>query len=136
MKKVRIVIPMTLLAIMLGGAAFAQETDNTYESPSRDYGSEDAVLDYRPVIVVERNFFDRLRLHRLFNKRTVFEQFFWEKEKAYRKNKRRVIRKYRRIGRLMKRPQYSDPMYFGHRDKPKKRSPEKRRFCKTCGLTH
>ncbi len=33
-------------------------------------------------------------------------------------------------------PQYSDPMYFGHKRKPKKRPPGKRKLCKECGLTH
>ena len=33
-------------------------------------------------------------------------------------------------------PQYSDPSYFGHKKKPKKRPPGKRKFCKECEITH
>ena len=38
--------------------------------------------------------------------------------------------------RLMKKPQYSDPMYFGHKRKPKKRPPGKRKLCKECHIMH
>ena len=42
----------------------------------------------------------------------------------------------RKEARLAKKPQYSDPSYFGHKRKPKKRKPGKRKFCKECGITH
>ncbi len=38
--------------------------------------------------------------------------------------------------REMKKPQYSDPSYFGHKRKPKKRPPDKKKYCKECGLYH
>jgi hypothetical protein len=33
-------------------------------------------------------------------------------------------------------PQYSDFQYFGHRKPPKKRAPEKMKYCKICGIRH
>ncbi|MGB0521956.1 MAG: hypothetical protein ACPGJS_03300 [Flammeovirgaceae bacterium] len=33
-------------------------------------------------------------------------------------------------------PQYANPMYFGHKKKPKKRKKGKRKFCKECGIVH
>ena len=36
----------------------------------------------------------------------------------------------------MQKPQYSDPTYFGHKKKPKKRSLKKRKMCKECGIVH
>jgi flagellum-specific peptidoglycan hydrolase FlgJ len=33
-------------------------------------------------------------------------------------------------------PQYSDPSYFGHKKKPKKRPVGKRKMCKECGIVH
>lgn len=33
-------------------------------------------------------------------------------------------------------PQYSDFQYFGHRKPPKKRPPEKMKYCKICGIRH
>src|SRR5688572_27371822 len=37
---------------------------------------------------------------------------------------------------LQQKPQYSDPMYFGHKRPPKKRKPGKMKYCKECGLRH
>ncbi len=33
-------------------------------------------------------------------------------------------------------PQYSDQKYFGHKRPPRKRPPEKMKFCKVCGIRH
>jgi hypothetical protein len=46
-------------------------------------------------------------------------------EKARRKNER-----------LASKPQYSDPLYFGHKHPPKKRKASKMKFCKECGIRH
>ncbi len=45
-------------------------------------------------------------------------------------------KKYSKRDRQMKKPQYSDPSYFGHKRKPKKRKPGKKKFCKECKLVH
>lgn len=42
----------------------------------------------------------------------------------------------RKNEKLMLKPQYSDPMYFGHKRPPKKRKPGKMKFCKECGMRH
>jgi len=33
-------------------------------------------------------------------------------------------------------PQYNDFQYFGHKKPPKKRPPEKMKYCKICGIRH
>jgi hypothetical protein len=38
--------------------------------------------------------------------------------------------------KIKAKPQYSDPMYFGHKRPPKKRKPGKMKFCKECGIRH
>lgn len=38
--------------------------------------------------------------------------------------------------KLAEKPQYSDPTYFGHKKKPKKRPVGKRKLCKECGIVH
>lgn len=40
------------------------------------------------------------------------------------------------MARKMKKPQYSDPLYFGHKRKPIKRPVGKRKFCKECHIVH
>ena len=46
------------------------------------------------------------------------------------------VKKLQKITKGMEKPQYSDPMYFGHKRKPKKRSLNKRRLCSECGIVH
>ncbi len=42
----------------------------------------------------------------------------------------------RKAEKEMLKPQYSDPTYFGHKRKPKKRPPHKMKFCKECEIRH
>lgn len=46
------------------------------------------------------------------------------------------LKERRRIAEEMKKPQYSNKMYFGHKRPPKKRPLHKRKFCKECGIVH
>ena len=45
-------------------------------------------------------------------------------------------KRYAKMEKEMKKPQYSDPTYFGHKKKPKKRPPGKKKLCKECMLVH
>ena len=45
-------------------------------------------------------------------------------------------KKYKKMSQEMEKPQYSDPTYFGHKNKPKKRNPGKKKFCKECQIVH
>jgi hypothetical protein len=42
----------------------------------------------------------------------------------------------RKNEKMMSKPQYSNPMYFGHKRPPKKRSSGKLKYCKECGIRH
>lgn len=54
----------------------------------------------------------------------------------FRKRMRKTARKNAKIEKKMDDPQYSDPLYFGHKKPPKRRPPGKKKFCKECGLVH
>lgn len=54
----------------------------------------------------------------------------------FRKRLKKIFREKAKIERKMEKPQYSDPSYFGHKRKPRKRANGKKKFCKECGLTH
>ncbi|MFN3840402.1 MAG: hypothetical protein ACK4RF_06825 [Cyclobacteriaceae bacterium] len=47
-----------------------------------------------------------------------------------------IAKQERKHEKEMLKPQNSDPMYFGHKRPPKKRPPEKMKFCKVCGIRH
>lgn len=57
------------------------------------------------------------------------ERDFYERMEELEKTKRKNEK-------LAAKPQYSDPMYFGHKKPPKKRKPGKMRYCKECGIRH
>ena len=54
----------------------------------------------------------------------------------YQQRMKKNAKKYNKIERQKDKPQYSDPTYFGHKRKPKKRPVGKRKFCKECGIVH
>lgn len=57
------------------------------------------------------------------------EQEFYERMEELEKTRRKTER-------MMEKPQYSNPLYFGHKHPPKKRKPSKMKFCKECGIRH
>lgn len=57
------------------------------------------------------------------------EQEFYDRMEALAKERKKMEK-------IMSKPQYSDPMYFGHKRPPKKRKPSKMKYCKECGIRH
>lgn len=57
-------------------------------------------------------------------------------EEEYYERMADVAKERRKAEKIMTKPQYSDPMYFGHKRPPKKRKPSKMKFCKECGIRH
>ena len=56
--------------------------------------------------------------------------------KEYEELMKANVKKKAKIAKEMEKPQYSDPSYFGHKKKPKKRPLSKRKMCKECGIVH
>ena len=63
-------------------------------------------------------------------------QEFDKKIEEYEERMEANAKKYKRMSKEMQKPQYSDPGYFGHKKKPKKRKPGKKKFCKECQIVH
>lgn len=57
------------------------------------------------------------------------EYQFYDRVQQAAKSKKRVLRK-------LNKPQYTNPLYFGHKNPPKKREPHKMKFCNECGIRH
>lgn len=57
-------------------------------------------------------------------------------EEKYYDRMSEVAKANRKAEKEMLKPQYSDPTYFGHKRKPKKRPPHKMKFCKECEIRH
>jgi len=54
----------------------------------------------------------------------------------YEDRMKRNAKEKRKKAKEMEKPQYSDWTYFGHKRKPKKRPPEKMKYCEECGIRH
>ena len=54
---------------------------------------------------------------------------FYERVEKAAKEKQRLLK-------ILAKSQYSDPSYFGHKKKPKRRPPHKMRFCDECHIRH
>lgn len=61
---------------------------------------------------------------------------FDKKVEEYEERMVRNAKKNVKMEKEMSKPQYSDPTYFGHKKKPKKRPQGKKKFCKECGMYH
>jgi hypothetical protein len=57
-------------------------------------------------------------------------------EYEFYKRVEKVAREKQRMLRKMAAPQYSNPLYFGHKRPPKKHIASRMRYCKECGIRH
>ncbi len=71
-----------------------------------------------------------------FKSKNPYNAYYDKKIGEYEDRMQANAKRYKKEARLMKKPQYSDPSYFGHKRKPKKRPPGKRKFCKECEIVH
>jgi hypothetical protein len=60
----------------------------------------------------------------------------YESEQRYYERMEQLEKTRRKNEKLQQKPQYSDPMYFGHKRPPKKRKAGKLKYCKECGIRH
>ena len=70
------------------------------------------------------------------SKKGSFEWQLDQKKKEFEKRMVANVKRYKKEARLSKKPQYSDPSYFGHKRKPKKRPVGRRKLCKECLIVH
>ena len=60
----------------------------------------------------------------------------YESEEKYYERMAMLDKTRRKNEKMEEKPQYSDPMYFGHKRPPKKHKPGKMKYCKECGIRH
>ncbi len=60
----------------------------------------------------------------------------YESEQQYYERMEAVAKARRKEEKMLMKPQYSDPMYFGHKRPPKKHRAGKLKYCKECGIRH
>jgi hypothetical protein len=112
---------------------FSQDSSRDFESnnirPSASFQErylENPNVENR---VISKKEYKKSYLYWFYNHHEKLREDFYKRRK-------KVLKKYQRQNRLMEKPQYSDPSYFGHKRKPKIRERGKRKFCKECGIVH
>ena len=109
---------ITLLFLFLGSGAFAQNSINVNSSIKESISS--STKSAKPTYVIKH----------------PHDAYFDQKVEEYKKRMEANVKEHKKMARKMEKPQYSDPSYFGHKRKPKKRGPGKRKFCKECEIVH
>jgi len=73
-------------------------------------------------------------------KKAFFFKRLFEKEKTdqeeFRERLKEVYKQKAKEEKLAQKPQYSNPLYFGHKKPPKKRPIGKQKYCKVCKIKH
>jgi hypothetical protein len=60
----------------------------------------------------------------------------YKSQKEFEKRMKDRAKTNRRNEKIMMTPQYSNPVYFGHKRIPKRHSAKKMKFCQECGIRH
>jgi hypothetical protein len=69
-------------------------------------------------------------------KKSAINSYYDQKIVEYEERMKANVKRKQKIRKKMRKPQYSDPSYFGHKRPPKKRRPGKKKFCKVCEMVH
>jgi hypothetical protein len=121
MQKSRLVFLICLLAICSPLLSSAQTTLGDQSLPEEKVHVQNKRA-HRPT--KERS----VRPKKINVKHTPRYEFYARVEQVA-KEKQRMLRK-------MDEPQYTNPLYFGHKRPPKRHEAHKMRYCKECGIRH
>lgn len=115
---------MRFLILFLFGLSLLAVSTESYGQTSRE-------SETKPIPPSQQTFSKKKKASKKSYKKN-FDQGIKDYEDLMKANKK----KYKKMEKGMEKPQYSDPTYFGHKKPPKKRSKDKRKFCKECGIIH
>lgn len=109
----------------LMGLAFSAEAQSRKEKSKEEY-DRGATYEVKT---------SKSRVKKNKSKNSI-DKSYDQKVVEYEKRLEANAKKNKKISKEMKKPQYSDATYFGHKKPPKKRPPGKKKFCKHCQLWH
>lgn len=102
------------------------------------YGQTTRDADAPPAVPFPRYQAEKVENKGLFN--GFFKRLFKKKEQdpvaEFRQRMKKVYKQKAKEEKLAEKPQYSNPLYFGHKKPPKKRPLGKRKYCEECGIVH
>lgn len=111
------VLAITCLSLGVTTLAVAQATPNSREPAKK------VVKEYAAPSARKNKKWRRAKVEH-----TALYEFYDRVEKAAREKKRLL--------RILSKPQYANPRYFGHKRIPKRRPSYEMRYCNECGIRH
>jgi len=69
-------------------------------------------------------------------KEKTYAAYFNKLVKEYEGRMEENVVKHQKLAKESRKPQYSDPSYFGHKKAPKRHKNGKKTLCKECGMLH
>lgn len=131
---------LVIFLLIMCGAVLASQAQSREEKKTGKTGSqENSYSPYQDDGAFKDAEKDVSKKHKHKHKlsfRQLFTRDLDRKKEEFYDRLKKNAKEDRKIARKMEKPQYSDPMYFGHKHKPKKRPVGKRKFCKECGIVH
>ena len=76
------------------------------------------------------------KIQRKKSRKSSISVYYDKKIEEFHARMKENSKRYKKMNKEMKKPQYSDPTYFGHKNPPKKNPPGKKKFCKECEIVH
>jgi hypothetical protein len=120
-----------LISLVLFFFAMGMTLAQSDKSPPRTSKGDDYFKEYE-----FKNKKAEKKLRKRKSKTSSIQVYYDKKIEEYRTRMKENAKRYRKMAKEMKKPQYSDPTYFGHKNPPKKRPPGKKKFCKVCEIVH
>ncbi len=115
--------------ILIATASYAQQSRKERKAAKRDIeGNQSTSLDPEtnmPMLEVREPKKNTKSAGPTYNSQKEFEKRMKDRAKTNRRNEK-----------LMMTPQYSNPVYFGHKRIPKRHPSKKMKFCHECGIRH
>lgn len=116
--------------LLIASASFAQLSKKEQKAAKKEFGSNQPTsLDPETNMPMPEIREPKKKITKsagpTYNAQKEFDQRMKARAKTNRRNEK-----------LLMTPQYSNPLYFGHKRAPKKHSAKKMKFCQECGIRH
>ena len=114
----------TIILVLAVTASFGQSKKKKKKSETESSGQPSSLSPYYP------------QKEQAPQKKKPSGKVTYNAEEKYYDRMEAIAKQERKNEKEMEKPENSDPLYFGHKKPPKKRPPNKMKYCKVCGIRH
>lgn len=135
LKKIVVLLVIGFIWLASTGDVLAQTTKDKSKSQTKKSYDKGVPTSRNPGNKQESDTKSRRSVRKGKSSNNLAKQLDQKVEEFHQRMKENA-RKRKKLARISQKPQYSDPTYFGHKKKPKKRAPGKKKLCKECKIVH